>query len=45
MAIVELLLAKGADPNEGIEYAADNGHMDIVELLLAKGDLSEHWHH
>jgi ankyrin repeat protein len=37
MAIVELLLSKGADPNWGISGAAELGHLAIVELLLEKG--------
>jgi ankyrin repeat protein len=37
MDIVQLMLDKGADPNEGLWGAAWGGHMDIVQFMLSKG--------
>ena len=37
IAIVKLMLAKGADPKWGLWNAAEGGHMEIVQLLLSKG--------
>ena len=37
MGMVLLLLAEGADPNAGLEGAADGGYMDIVKLMLEHG--------
>lgn len=36
-AIIELLLEKGANPNEGMIGAASKGHPHIVAFLLDKG--------
>lgn len=44
--VVNKLLDAGANPNDGIHYAAQEGHKDVINLLLERGaevDCKENW--